>query len=77
MPSSKVCPKCAVIVPIRLQLCKSCQHVFPAKTGKLQVVVKTYTTIEDLEDNIVVSDRNTLGSPFVCVSELSALKIIH
>ena len=31
MPPSKVCPKCETIVPIRLKVCKSCQHVFRAK----------------------------------------------
>ena len=31
MPPSKICPKCAAVVPIKLKLCKSCQHVFLAK----------------------------------------------
>ena len=31
MPPSKVCPKCQAIVPIRLKVCKSCQHAFQAK----------------------------------------------
>ena len=31
MPPSKVCPQCNAIVPIRLKVCKSCQHVFRAK----------------------------------------------
>ena len=31
MPPSKVCPKCNAVVPIRLKVCKSCQHVFLAK----------------------------------------------
>ena len=31
MPPSKVCPKCQAVVPIRLKVCKSCQHAFQAK----------------------------------------------
>ena len=31
MPPSKVCPQCNAILPIRLKVCKSCQHVFRAK----------------------------------------------
>ena len=31
MPPSKVCPQCNAVVPIRLKVCKSCQHVFRAK----------------------------------------------
>ena len=31
MPPSKVCPQCDAVVPIRLKVCKSCQHVFRAK----------------------------------------------
>ena len=31
MPPSKVCPQCETIVPLRLKVCKSCQHVFRAK----------------------------------------------
>ena len=31
MPPSKVCPQCETIVPIRLKVCKSCEHVFRAK----------------------------------------------
>ena len=31
MPPSKVCPECDAVVPIRLKVCKSCQHVFRAK----------------------------------------------
>ena len=31
MPPSKVCPKCDTVLPIRLKVCKSCQHVFRAK----------------------------------------------
>ena len=31
MPPSKVCPHCDAIVPIRLKVCKSCKHAFPAK----------------------------------------------
>ena len=31
MPPSKVCPQCNAVVPIRLEVCKSCQHVFRAK----------------------------------------------
>ena len=31
MPPSKVCPQCETIVPIRLKVCRSCQHVFRAK----------------------------------------------
>ena len=31
MSPSKVCPQCDAIVPIRLKMCKSCQHVFRAK----------------------------------------------
>ena len=27
MPPSKVCPQCETIVPIRLKVCKSCEHV--------------------------------------------------
>ena len=32
MPQSKVCPQCETIVPLRLKVCKFCQHVFRAKT---------------------------------------------
>ena len=32
MPPSKVCPQCDTIVPLRLKVCKSCQHVFRAKS---------------------------------------------
>ena len=31
MPPSKICPECDAVVPIRLKVCKSCQHVFRAK----------------------------------------------
>ena len=31
MPPSKVCPQCETIVPLRLKVCRSCQHVFRAK----------------------------------------------
>ena len=31
MPPSKLCPKCQAVVPIRLKVCKSCQHVFRFK----------------------------------------------
>ena len=31
MPPSKVCPQCNAVVPIRLKVCKFCQHVFRAK----------------------------------------------
>ena len=31
MPPSKVCPQCKAMVPLRLKLCISCQHVFRAK----------------------------------------------
>ena len=31
MPPSKVCPQYETIVPLRLKVCKSCQHVFRAK----------------------------------------------
>jgi hypothetical protein len=31
MPPSKVCPQCNAVVPIRLKVCKTCQHVFRAK----------------------------------------------
>ena len=31
MPPSKVCPQCETIAPLRLKVCKSCQHVFRAK----------------------------------------------
>ena len=31
MPPSKVGPQCNAVVPIRLKVCKSCQHVFRAK----------------------------------------------
>ena len=31
MPPSKVCPQCDAVAPIRLKVCKSCQHVFRAK----------------------------------------------
>ena len=31
MPPSKVCPQCESIVPLRLKVCKSCQHVFRSK----------------------------------------------
>ena len=31
MPPSKVCPDCGAVVPIRLKLCKSWQHVFHPK----------------------------------------------
>ena len=31
-PPSKLCPKCQAVVPIRLKVCKSCQHVFRFKT---------------------------------------------
>ena len=31
MPPRKVCPQCNAVVPIRLKVCKSCQHVFRAK----------------------------------------------
>ena len=31
MPPGKVCPQCDAVVPIRLKVCKSCQHVFRTK----------------------------------------------
>ena len=31
MAPTKVCPQCNVVLPIRLKVCKSCQHVFRAK----------------------------------------------
>ena len=31
MPPSKVCPQCQASVPLRLKLCKCCQHVFQSK----------------------------------------------
>ena len=31
MPPSKVCPQCQSSVPLKLKLCKCCQHVFQSK----------------------------------------------
>ena len=31
MPPSKVCPQCETIVPLKLKVCRSCQHIFRAK----------------------------------------------
>ena len=31
MPPTKVCPECGTVVPIKLKVCKSCQHVLWAK----------------------------------------------
>jgi hypothetical protein len=31
MPPSKVCPQCQASVPLKLKLCKCCQHVFQSK----------------------------------------------
>ena len=30
-PRAKVCPQCQAVVPLRLKVCKCCQHVFRAK----------------------------------------------
>ena len=31
MPLSKIHPQCEAVVPIRMKVCKSCQHVLQAK----------------------------------------------
>ena len=31
MPPTKVCPECDAVVPIRLKVCRYCQHVFRVK----------------------------------------------
>ena len=40
MPPSKVCPECDTVVPIKLKVCKSCQHVFRAKRRKQVITGK-------------------------------------
>ena len=52
MPPSKVCPQCNAVVPIRLKVCKSCQHVFRAN---VKSVIKAK------------SDVGSEGSAHVCV----------
>ena len=42
--------------------------------GKLQIVVKSHTILEESHDkNLTIPDRNTLGSPAVTIAELSTL----
>ena len=52
MPRSKICPKCCDAVPIRLKVCKSCQHVFRAKRK----------TEQTLPDNIRKAGKRTVES---------------
>ena len=33
MPLSKVCPQCKAVVPLRLKVCISCEHVPREKPG--------------------------------------------
>ena len=33
MPPSKVCPQCKAVVPLRLKVCISCEHVPREKPG--------------------------------------------
>ena len=42
--------------------------------GKLQIVVKSHTILEESHDkNLTIPNRNTLGSPAVTIAELSTL----
>ena len=45
MPPSKVCPECDAVVPIRLKVCKSCQHVFRAKQKTELTVITLAPTV--------------------------------
>ena len=54
---------------------RNCQITTNRTTGKLQVVVKSYTTLEESDDNtLAVHNKNTLGSPFVSISELNTME---
>ena len=53
---------------------RNCQIATNKTTGKLQVVVKSHTTLEESNDkNLVIGDKNTLGSPFMSISELHTI----
>ena len=52
-----------------------CQIATNKTTGKLQMVIKSYTTLEESHDkDRAVNDKNILGSPFVTISELDTME---
>ena len=53
---------------------RNCQINTKHTTGKLQIVVKSHTILEESHDkNLTIPDRNTIGSPAVIIAELSTL----
>ena len=54
---------------------KNCQISTNRTTGKLQIVVKSHTKLEESQDkSLTVGDKNTLGSPFITIDSLSTLQ---
>ena len=53
---------------------KNCQINTNKMTGKLQIVVKNHTVLEESRDqNLTIQDKNTLRSPAMMISDLCAL----
>ena len=53
---------------------RNCQINNNRTTGKLLIVVKSHTILEESHDkNLSIPNRNTLGSPAVTITELSTL----
>ena len=51
MSPSKVCPQCQASVPLNLEVCKSCQHVFRSKrkAEDYSLSVKSHETRESVK----------------------------
>ena len=53
---------------------RNCQTQFSSYSKKMEVIIKSFTTIEKSHLNFDIKDLQTVGSHFICVSEIEGKK---